>query len=86
MTDKLFWTGPFGIRASMEVYRVPSRDGVNWVDRDEIETELRGGQPLMKKEIYLKKYGTLDENGHYWYIPPSTNICEGDGSRPNCCE
>lgn len=86
MSEKKFWVGPYNIRADEQVYQVPSLDGVNWIDRDGAETDLRGGGPLMGKHEYLQKYGTKDEEGHYWYIPKQINCCGGDGSRPACCK
>lgn len=88
MTDQnnTSWKGPFGIIAAPEIYQVPARDGVNWVDRDGIETELRnGGAPLMDEQTYLKRYGTL-VNGAYHYIPGPINCCGGMGNKPDCCK
>lgn len=80
--NNFFWTGPFGIRANEQIYQIPSRDGVNWVNRDGSETEMGGGKPLMDEKTYLAKYGTKDEQGQYWYVPKPIDFCGGDGSRP----
>jgi len=82
MNQKTFWTGPFGIRAATEVYQVPARDGVNWVDADGIETEMRTSGMQLDEVEYLAKYGTRDNEGNYWYIPQSVNICGGIGAHP----
>lgn len=62
-----YWTGPYGVLVSNDIYWIVATDGYNICDSNGKETQTPIGKiPLMNENIYKEKYAIFLD-GKYYY-------------------